>query len=84
MNTTLIAFGDSLGVAIPASLVKRLELNIGDKLKVSSINGSIVMTPIKRKKYKLDDLLAQCDLTAPFPQESFDWEGVDSTENEII
>ena len=37
----------------------------------------------KRPKYKLDDLLAKCDISAPMPQGLFEWDDFPLVENEI-
>lgn len=50
--------GNSNGAVIPAPLLKELGLKAGDKLHVVAENGCIVMTPVTRPSYSLDELLA--------------------------
>lgn len=44
-ETTLFKTGNGTGVRIPKSVLKTLELNVGDMVQVDIDNGSILLTP---------------------------------------
>ena len=50
MRTKLREIGNSKGIFIPYHAVRELELNVGDTLKVSVKDNSIILTPIKDDK----------------------------------
>jgi antitoxin component of MazEF toxin-antitoxin module len=75
METLLRNIGNSKGVVLPAQLLKELGMQVGDKLDVTAADGKLVIAPTdKRQQYKLADLLAKCDPSAPMPQELADWD----------
>jgi antitoxin ChpS len=83
MKTALRTIGNSKGAVIPASLLRELNLNVGDELNAQAVDGSLVLTPSRKTKYSLADLLAQCDSSAPMPEELASWDGMKSVGNEI-
>ena len=83
MQTLVRKIGNSTGTIIPASLLKKLNLKEGDRVDIQDDNGRIVIIPIRIKpKYTLAELLAQCDETAPMPQELMDWDNTSEVGNE--
>lgn len=84
METLLRNIGNSKGVVLPAQLLKELGMQVGDKLAVAAADGKLVITLTdKRQKYKLADLLAKCDPSAPMPQVLNDWESAPAVGNEV-
>lgn len=84
MTTTLRSIGNSKGLVVPAHLLKELDIQVGDPMEPTIENGKLVFTPItKRQKYKLADLLAKCDESAPMPQELVEWDAAQAVGNEI-
>lgn len=57
-TTTLRAVGGSVALTIPQALVRALGLHIGDKVELDAQQGRLVVAPVARIKYSLDDLLA--------------------------
>ena len=57
-TSTLRAAGGSIAVTIPQSLAKSTGLRPGDKVSFESNAGRLIMSPISRRKYSLQDLLA--------------------------
>lgn len=56
-------WGNSLAVRLPKNLLQETGIKQGTRIEFKRLSdGSIVLVPIKkkRKKYKLDELLAQC------------------------
>lgn len=83
MKTALRAIGNSKGAVIPASLLRELNLNVGDELNARAVDGALILTPNRQPKYKLAELLAQCDASAPMPVELADWDGMKQVGTEI-
>lgn len=52
-------WGNSLGVRLPKALAKEVQVSIGSEVDIKVANGEIVMKPVRRKKYRLDEMLAQ-------------------------
>lgn len=60
-------------MTIPKAVVDELGLTANTKVEVLAEDGRVVAVPHKRPKYTLDELLAQCDLDAPFTEEDRQW-----------
>jgi len=57
---TIRKWGNSLAVRIPAALAEKLEVCSGTPVEITAKNGSIVITPQKRRKYTVRELLKGC------------------------
>jgi len=57
-TSTLRAAGGSIAVTIPQSLAKSTGLHPGDKVSFEFDAGRLILSPVNRRKYSLDDLLA--------------------------
>ncbi len=64
--------GNSAGVRLSRSLLQSLNVAIGDQLDVMVEGGVLRLAPAQRR-YKLEDLIAQCDPQAPRSRESEEW-----------
>lgn len=83
MQTLVRKIGNSTGMIIPATILKKYSLKIGDNLEIQDDNGRIVIVPTQIKpKYTLPQLLAKCDESAPMPQELIDWDNSHEVGNE--
>ena len=60
-------------MTIPKAVVDELGLTANTKVEGLAEDGRVVAVPHKRPKYTLDELLAQCDLDAPFTEEDREW-----------
>ena len=65
MNTTLRRVGGSVMLAVPPAFLELLELRSGAHVRIGVEDGRLVVTPQPRLRYTLEELLAQCDETAP-------------------
>ena len=84
METSVRSIGNSKGAVIPAQLLKELDINLGDKLDANAENGKLIFSPVSSKpKYTLSELLAQCDESAPMPNELVEWNESQPVGNEI-
>ena len=72
MRITIKKWGNSAGMIIPGALMDELGVKIGQSLEAEVMNNQLIMKPI-RKKYTLDELLAQGDPSAPKVSEEDIW-----------
>ena len=64
--------GNSAGLRLSKTLLQSLNVAIGDTLDATVEAGVLRLSPAQRR-YKLADLIAQCDLKAPQSPESQEW-----------
>lgn len=84
-TSTLRNVGGSVMMAIPKPVLEELGLSANTKLDVSAEGGKLVAVVAQaRPKYTLEELLAQCDLDAPWSEEELEWMNAPSVGNEII
>ncbi len=74
-RVTLRRAGGSLTLTIPRHLVRELGLSEGAAVGVSAEDGRLIARPMSgdAPAYKLEDLLAQCDPSAPLTDEDDVW-----------
>ncbi len=83
MQTLVRKIGNSTGMIIPANILKKYSLNIGDQLDIQDDNGRLVIIPTQTKpKYTLTQLLDKCDESVPMPQKLIDWDNSPEVGNE--
>ncbi|MCY1544115.1 Antitoxin ChpS [compost metagenome] len=74
MEVRIQQWGNSAAIRLPAMVLKQMSLANGDVLSLDVTPEAITLKPAKAKPhYKLADLMAQCDLSAPEPAELADW-----------
>ena len=60
MITTYIRkWGNSLAIRLPQSLLAQLNLQIDGVVEISLEEGRLILSPVKKPSYTLDELLAQ-------------------------
>jgi antitoxin ChpS len=64
--------GGSTMLAIPPAVLKALDLSADATVEMAVENRSLVVKPA-RPRYTLEELLAQCDPTAPMAEEDRQW-----------
>ena len=65
--------GGSVMLAIPKPMLDALELAPDASVGLSIKAGRLVIDPKKRRRYTLDELLAQCKRSARRSREDRDW-----------
>ena len=73
---TLRKVGGSVGLNLPAQLVKSLSFKVGDQVEVLERDGEIVVrssVASKRKRYTLEELRTQCDFSKRLSKEEREW-----------
>ncbi len=83
---TLRRAGGSLVLTIPKTHARALGLSAGERIGVSVDEGKLVADPAAsdRPRYRLEDLLAQCDASAPMSEEDEAWLGDRPKGNEAL
>ena len=83
---TLRRAGGSLVLTIPKTYARALGLAEGERIGVSVAEGKLVADPSMhdRPRYRLEDLLANCDVAAPLSPEDQTWVGGKPAGNELI
>jgi antitoxin ChpS len=71
--TKLRKVGGSVMMAVPPALLDILHLQPGAKVGIAVESGRLVVEPHPRRRYTLEELLAQCDPKAPRAGEEQEW-----------
>ena len=67
METVLRNFGNSVGLVIPKQVREALHMQAGQTVQLETSAQGLLIRPAH--KYTLDALLAQCDASAPAPED---------------
>lgn len=76
------AWGNSAAIRLPAILLNKLNLQVGQEVDAVVVDGALVLKPSK-PKYTLAELLAQCDPKAERSADLIAWENMPSVGNEV-
>jgi antitoxin ChpS len=72
-TTSLRKVGGSVMLAVPPALLDILRLQPGAKVGVAVESGRLVVEPRPRRRYTLNELLAQCDPKARRAKVEKEW-----------
>jgi antitoxin ChpS len=72
-TTHLRKVGGSVMLAVPPTILDLLHLHPGSAVGVDVEGGRLVVEPQARPRYRLDELLAQCDAVAEVNAEDQAW-----------
>ncbi len=78
---TVQKLGDTLVLVVPPELQQEMQLAEGTKLEMQADHGKL---RVRRRKYTLQELLDQCDLTAPISDEDRAWDAMKPVGQELI
>ena len=85
MHTTkLRKVGGSVMLAVPPALLDLLKLRAGAKVDIGIEDGRLIVAPRTRPSYSLDELLAQCDESAPVDAVDRAWLDAKPVGNELL
>jgi antitoxin MazE len=59
ITTHIRKWGHSLAVRFPQSLLAQLNLQADEEVEISVEEGRLILSPLKKPKYTLDELLEQ-------------------------
>ena len=71
--TNLRKVGGSVMLAVPPAVLEMLHLQAGATVGLVVDDGRLIVQPQPRRRYTLDELLAQCDPAAEPEQEDREW-----------
>jgi antitoxin MazE len=57
MNATIQKWGNSLALRIPRAVARDTQLQNGSVVNLAVRKGAVIIEPVKKTKYRLDDLL---------------------------
>lgn len=83
-KTHLRKVGGSVMLAVPPALLDVLKLTAGTTVGISVEDGRLVIAPGPAKRYKLADLIAECDPAAEMPENDQAWTSAAPVGNELI
>ncbi len=82
--TNLRKVGGSIMLAVPPSILSLLKLEPGSSVDVAVEKGRLVIEPVKKPKYTLEELLAQCKPEQKRSSEEDKWLNVAPVGKEIL
>jgi antitoxin ChpS len=82
--TTLRTVGGSVMFAIPKPILEGLGLSANTQVGLSVSEGRLIIEPQPQHRYRLADLMAQCDLSAPVAEESQAWLDAEAVGREVL
>lgn len=83
-TSNLRRVGGSVMLAVPPAILEMLQIESGSAVSMAVESGRLVIEPGVRKKYSLQELLAQCDASAPTSGEDGAWMASTATGRELI
>jgi len=81
--STLRNIDGAIMVEVPPALLDQLQLSAGSSVGLAVEGSQLVLKPTRRK-YKLADLLAQCDYSLPMSEEEREWIDAPRAGRELI
>jgi antitoxin ChpS len=83
MDVMIRKYGNSCVVVLPPALMRDLGLQVGTSFSMhSDSDGVITLAP--KKRYRLEDLVAQCNPKAKSPVDMAAWDSMPSVGRERI
>lgn len=82
--TSLRKVGGSVMLAVPPAILDLLHLHAGATVGMAVDDGHLIVQPHSRPRYTLDELLAQCDVSAEPDAEERAWLDAPSIGRELI
>ncbi len=83
-TTTLRKVGGSVMMAVPPAIREMLKIGVGSSVGLHVDHGRLIVDPKPARRYTLDELIAQCDPTAPLAEEDPPWLYGSPLGNELI
>ena len=72
-TTSLRKVGGSVMLAVPPAILDLLHLQVGDEVDLEVEHGHLLVEPRRKPRYTLEELLNQCDPSAPLSEEEQEW-----------
>lgn len=82
-TTNLRKVGGSVMLSVPPAILDLLHLEVGTTVGLEVEGDRLVIAMKVKPHYTLDELLAQCDASAPLPEEDRKWIGLSPVGREL-
>lgn len=76
--------GGSVMLTIPKAMLDALDLSADASVGLSIKSGRLVIDPKKRRRYSLDELLAECNPSTRRTREDRDWQTSRAVGRELV
>lgn len=83
-TATLRNLGGSVVMTLPKKILDLVNLRTGSQVSIEVQNGKLIIEPKAKPRYKLAELMAQCDLSQPLTAEEQEWLDAPLTGHEDI
>jgi antitoxin ChpS len=85
-TTNLRKVGGSVMLAVPPAILDQLQLKAGATVGLAVEGDKLILKAQKRPKYTVEELLAQCDYSAPLErtEEELEWLNAPPVGRELI
>jgi antitoxin ChpS len=83
-TTNLRKVGGSVMLAVPPALLEILRLRPGAQVGIAIESGRLVVEPRQRRRYTLDELLAQCNPRKARAKDEREWLSDRAAGDEIL
>lgn len=83
-TTHLRKVGGSIMLAVPPALLDLVDLRPGARVGIAVKNGRLIVEPRPRPRYRLDELLAQCNPKAGRTRRQRPWLAARAAGRELI
>ena len=84
MQAVLRKVGGSIMLTVPQVILKQMNLTADANVDLALKNGKLIIEPIKRPKYTLDELLAQSDYSGSLNDEERQWLDAPTVGKELL
>ena len=80
----LRSIGGSVMVAVPKPFLAQANLGPGSTVTIAIENGNILLKPVVKPRYTLDELLAKCNFGKRVPRAEREWQDATPVGREAI
>jgi antitoxin ChpS len=85
MTTVILRnLGGSVVMTLPKKILNLVDLQSGSKVSIDVQDGKLIIEPKTKPRYKLAELMAQCDLSKPLSEDEQIWLNDSTTGREDI
>jgi antitoxin ChpS len=60
-------------MAVPKRILDLVQLQAGSQVNIDVQHGQLIISPVRKKRYTLAELVAQCDPSLPLLKEEQEW-----------
>lgn len=83
-TSNLRKVGGSVMLAVPPAILDMVQLRSGSTVNLMVESGRLIVSPEPKKRYSMQELLAQCDADAPLPVDVSGWTDAAPVGKELI